>query len=136
MPSRSRNSCNSRRNVAAGVAPRDPVSRTIRSSSASIRSCNANSALPRRAAWRCTAISTDSDQFVPAKASLPPVACHHARMADEKKQPRVQVVCGTCGSTDVSRDAWGDWNVATQQWELRSVYDDAHCHDCERETRL
>jgi len=57
-------------------------------------------------------------------------------MADEKKQPRAQVVCGTCGSTDVSRDAWGDWNVATQQWELRCVYDDAHCHDCERETRL
>jgi len=32
-------------------------------------------------------------------------------MAEPRKEPRIQIVCGTCGSTDVSRDAWGDWNV-------------------------
>lgn len=50
--------------------------------------------------------------------------------------PKVQILCGTCGSTDVSRDAWGDWDVAAQEWVLRTVFDDAFCHACERETRL
>ncbi|MBL8658021.1 MAG: hypothetical protein JNJ92_11795 [Altererythrobacter sp.] len=46
------------------------------------------------------------------------------------------MLCGTCGSTDVSRDAWGDWDVATQAWVLRAVFDYAHCHACDGETRL
>ena len=56
-------------------------------------------------ASRATAISTASDQCLPAKASLPPLPCHHAAMAGPRKAPRIQIVCGTCGSTDVSRDA-------------------------------
>ena len=46
------------------------------------------------------------------------------------------MVCETCGSTDVSRDAWGDWDAAQQRWVLRTVFDFAHCHDCDSETRL
>jgi hypothetical protein len=57
-------------------------------------------------------------------------------MPEPRKAPRIQIVCGTCGSTDVSRDAWGDWDVRTQRWELRCVFDYAHCHDCDGETRL
>ena len=52
------------------------------------------------------------------------------------EQPKVQILCGTCGSTDVSRDAWGDWDVAAQAWVLRTVFDYAHCHACDGETRL
>jgi hypothetical protein len=51
-------------------------------------------------------------------------------------QPKVQIVCETCGSTDVSRDAWGDWDVSAQEWVLRVVFDYAHCHACDGETRL
>lgn len=50
--------------------------------------------------------------------------------------PKVQMLCGTCGSADVSRDAWGDWDVAAQEWALRTVFDHAHCHVCDGETRL
>jgi hypothetical protein len=57
-------------------------------------------------------------------------------MAEPGKAPRIQIVCSTCGSTDVSRDAWGDWNVRTQRWELRCVFDYAHCHACDDETTL
>ena len=52
------------------------------------------------------------------------------------EKPKVQILCGTCGSTDVSRDAWGDWDVAAQEWVLRTVFDYAHCHTCDGETRL
>ena len=57
-------------------------------------------------------------------------------MAERRKGPRFQIVCGTCGSIDVSRDAWGDWDVRTQRWELRTVFDYAHCHACDSETTL
>lgn len=43
----------------------------------------------------------------------------------------VRIVCGWCGSEDVSRDAWADWDVAAQAWVLRQVFDDGFCQACE-----
>ena len=57
-------------------------------------------------------------------------------MTERTEEAKVRVVCGACGSEDVSRDAWGDWDVATQAWVLRTVFDFAHCHACDAETRL
>ena len=57
-------------------------------------------------------------------------------MAEPSEQPKLRMVCGTCGSDDVSRDAWGDWDVQTQDWVLRCVFDYAHCHACDAETRI
>ena len=48
----------------------------------------------------------------------------------------VTFVCKWCGSTDVSRDAWADWDTQNQQWVLRVAFDYAHCHVCDYETRL
>ena len=48
----------------------------------------------------------------------------------------VSYVCGTCGSDDVSRDAWAEWSVAEQRWVLRTEFDDAYCHRCDGETSL
>ncbi|WP_166038319.1 hypothetical protein [Sphingosinicella sp. YJ22] len=48
----------------------------------------------------------------------------------------VTYVCSTCGSNDVSRDAWAEWSVEDQQWVLRTEFDYAHCHRCDRETNL
>jgi hypothetical protein len=73
---------------------------------------------------------------VPAKAFPLPSRWHHAAMSEPRKAPRIQIVCGTWGSTDVSRDARGDWDVRTQRWELRTVFDYAFCHACDAETRL
>lgn len=49
---------------------------------------------------------------------------------------RIDIICGTCGSKNVSRDAWADWDVHTQQWVLGAVFDYGHCHDCDGESRL
>jgi uncharacterized OB-fold protein len=55
-------------------------------------------------------------------------------MADVDK--RIEIFCGKCGSTVVTRDAWAEWDVALQDWQLGAVYDYAYCHSCEAETRL
>jgi hypothetical protein len=55
-------------------------------------------------------------------------------MTDDNK--RIAIVCGTCGSDNISRDAWADWSVKAQQWELGTVFDYGHCHKCGGESRL
>jgi len=49
---------------------------------------------------------------------------------------RYEVRCATCGSDDVRRDAWAEWSVETQAWELAEVYQAAHCNACGGETSL
>lgn len=49
---------------------------------------------------------------------------------------KVEFVCNRCGGDDVSRDAWANWDTSTQAWVLGAVFDYAHCHKCESETRL
>lgn len=49
---------------------------------------------------------------------------------------RIAIVCKYCGSDDVSRDAWADWDTREQQWVLRTAFDYAHCHRCDRKTSL
>lgn len=48
----------------------------------------------------------------------------------------IAIVCATCGSRDVSRDAWADWDEQAQDWVLRVAFDYAHCHVCDEETKL
>ena len=48
----------------------------------------------------------------------------------------IAIICGSCGSDDVSRDAWADWDTREQRWVLRTAFDYAHCHRCDGETRL
>jgi hypothetical protein len=57
-------------------------------------------------------------------------------MAGAKEDYKICIVCGKCGSTNVSRDAWADWDVAKQEWILAAVFDYGHCHNCEGESRL
>jgi hypothetical protein len=49
---------------------------------------------------------------------------------------RITFICSTCGSTKVTRDAWAEWDEASQQWVLGAAYDYSFCHDCENETRM
>ena len=44
--------------------------------------------------------------------------------------------CRTCGSEWVVRDAWACWNPETGLWELETVFDHVHCHQCEGEATL
>lgn len=49
---------------------------------------------------------------------------------------KLRMVCATCGGTNVLRDAWAVWCEDAQEWELGPVFDDAHCNDCDGETRI
>lgn len=44
--------------------------------------------------------------------------------------------CRTCGSERVVKDAWACWNPDSGMWELEQEFDDAHCHQCEGETKI
>lgn len=49
---------------------------------------------------------------------------------------KIAIVCGSCGSTNVRRDAWADWSEEQQTWVLGTVFDAGHCDDCGGESRL
>lgn len=51
-------------------------------------------------------------------------------------RPKVQVVCATCKSSDVRRDATASWDVEAQDWDLAGVQDQGYCESCARETTL
>lgn len=57
-------------------------------------------------------------------------------MAEPEKATKVRIVCETCRSELVTRDAWAEWDVDAQDWTLGAVYDYAFCHDCQEETHL
>ena len=46
------------------------------------------------------------------------------------------MVCGACGSEQVVRDAWAEWNAELQAWQLGAVFDHAWCHRCQRSARI
>lgn len=49
---------------------------------------------------------------------------------------RIQIICTKCGSTDVGRDAWAQWDFRMQSWLLRNVFDQGYCFVCDVEVRL
>lgn len=49
---------------------------------------------------------------------------------------RIRIICSTCGSDDVRRDAYAAWSVEKQEWELSSVFDQGICEACGGEARL
>lgn len=51
-------------------------------------------------------------------------------------QPRIKIVCEECGSDDVMKDAWAEWDTTAQAWVIHSTQDHEYCNACEGETRL
>ncbi len=49
---------------------------------------------------------------------------------------KVKMVCKTCRSDDVRRDAFAAWDVEEQKWVLDNVFDYAHCCNCEDECSI
>ena len=39
-------------------------------------------------------------------------------------------VCRGCGSKAVVRDAWAEWSMASQNWQLKTVFDHFACDNC------
>jgi hypothetical protein len=46
------------------------------------------------------------------------------------------MVCGSCGSEKVLRDAWAEWDIESQEWVLQNVFDYAFCEACDSETAV
>jgi hypothetical protein len=49
---------------------------------------------------------------------------------------RIAKVCEKCGSEDVRIDAFAEWDVDTQSWELQETFDYSWCCDCDAETYI
>lgn len=46
-------------------------------------------------------------------------------------------ICRACKSDDVRADAYAEWNVEKQEWEISATFDKgAVCETCGGETRL
>ena len=50
--------------------------------------------------------------------------------------PKIKIVCAHCGSENVMRDAWAEWDIAKQEWVLQNVFDQGFCADCDSEESL
>ena len=49
----------------------------------------------------------------------------------------IAMACATCGSTEVLADAYAEWDVEAQEWEVQSVMDKGHhCNACDDECRI
>ncbi len=40
------------------------------------------------------------------------------------------MVCAECGGENVMCDAYAQWNVDAQEWEIANMFDHAICADC------
>ncbi len=49
---------------------------------------------------------------------------------DTAAQVGAYPVCGACGSREIRRDAWAEWNMASREWELQNIFDDFCCDGC------
>lgn len=49
---------------------------------------------------------------------------------------KVKMVCKTCGSDRVLRDAYAEWDVNLQEWCIKITFDGAFCESCEGECKI
>jgi hypothetical protein len=45
-------------------------------------------------------------------------------------------VCAECGSFEVIKDAWAEWDHESQKWVLSTTFDTEFCVDCDGETNI
>jgi hypothetical protein len=52
-------------------------------------------------------------------------------------EKKVEMVCAHCGSGDVRADAYVEWDVEAQKWEVAQTFEKgAYCSKCDGETRI
>jgi hypothetical protein len=59
-----------------------------------------------------------------------------ARKSTRPPVAKIAKCCSTCGGENIVVDAWAEWNVETQRWELGATFDHSVCEDCDGETRI
>lgn len=45
-------------------------------------------------------------------------------------------ICSRCGSTNVLKDAYAQWDKKAQEWTLQNTFDDSFCEECEGPAKL
>lgn len=45
----------------------------------------------------------------------------------------IEMYCPKCGSTEIRKDAFAEWDPEKQDWVLHSVYDQTICDNCGEE---
>lgn len=55
---------------------------------------------------------------------------HVTPLAPDVSGPPIKIVCGGCGSANVRRDAYAEWDPDIQKWMLGVVFDAGICEDC------
>ena len=57
-------------------------------------------------------------------------------MEERLEEPKLRMVCEECGSPEVTRDAWAEWDEDTQDWVLGAVFDYAYSHKCQGDAHI
>ena len=48
----------------------------------------------------------------------------------------VKPVCSLCGSDNIHTDAYAEWDIDNQKWDLSSTFDNTDCADCGNECSI
>lgn len=46
------------------------------------------------------------------------------------EKQKVKIICAECGSDNVRRDAYAEFDVDAQEWVLSTVFDQGYCEAC------
>lgn len=49
---------------------------------------------------------------------------------------KIKYICARCKSDSVGEEAFCDWNVEKQRWEIANFTGEAFCHECADSTTL
>jgi hypothetical protein len=50
---------------------------------------------------------------------------------------KIKMVCSQCGSEEVLADAYAQWNVGSQRWDIVETFEKgAYCSKCDGATRI
>lgn len=60
----------------------------------------------------------------------------HAPSATIPKAKRTYMICESCSSDDVRKDAWAEWDPKRGDWALGETFDACHCANCDGEANV
>jgi len=58
-----------------------------------------------------------------------------AAMETDDNQPQ-RMVCEACGSEQITRFAWAEWDLEAQEWQIGAIFEFAFCHNCRGSARV
>jgi hypothetical protein len=89
--------------------------------------------MPHGGTW--PAVGTGIDGWTLRASEYPQLFKDSEAIEDhtDAKRKSKKPICSSCGSDNVLSDANARWNIATQRWEMTTVFDNTDCLDCDAE---